>query len=71
MLSVTDRSRPYRYLLPTVARDLAQTQQLGYVGSLMRQVILNVHKAYHPILLRYGMDQEVLDEWSRIIEEGV
>jgi hypothetical protein len=43
---------------------------LGYAGALLRQGILNVHRAYHPILLRHGMDQDTLDEWSRKIDQG-
>lgn len=36
----------------------------------MRQIILNIHRAWHPNLLRFGMQKETLDEWSRKIDEG-
>jgi hypothetical protein len=36
----------------------------------MRQSFLNIHRAYHSILLQHGMSQETLDEWSRHIDKG-
>lgn len=50
--------------------DRAQSELLGYAGTLMRQVLLNIHRAYHSSLLKHGMDQAVIDEWSEKIEDG-
>lgn len=47
-----------------------QTQMLQYAGMLTRLAFSKIHRAYHPILLRHGMDQETLDEWSRKADEG-
>jgi hypothetical protein len=46
------------------------TQMLQYAGTLMRQNFLNLHRAYHGILLRHGMSQEMVNEWSRQVDEG-
>jgi hypothetical protein len=53
-----------------IAEDVVETQLLKYVGTLTRQNFLNVHRAYHAILLKHGVDQETLDEWSRHTDEG-
>jgi hypothetical protein len=47
-----------------------QSQRLYYIGSLMRQVFLNIHQAFHGILLKHGLDQATLDQWSAKVEEG-
>ncbi|KAG8825267.1 hypothetical protein FRC17_008766 [Serendipita sp. 399] len=49
--------------------DLNQTQTLRYVGVLMRQNFLNIHRAYHAILRKHGMQQGVLDDWSKLVDE--
>jgi hypothetical protein len=36
----------------------------------MRQVFLNIHRAYHAILLRHGMTREKVEEWSQNADEG-
>ncbi|KAG8835431.1 hypothetical protein FRC17_003330 [Serendipita sp. 399] len=46
-----------------------QTQTLQYVGVLMRQNFLNLHRAYHAILRKHGMQQQVLDEWAKMVDE--
>jgi hypothetical protein len=53
-----------------VAEDHIETQLLKYVGTLIRQNLLSIHHAFHAILLKHGMDQETLDEWSRFVDEG-
>lgn len=55
---------------PRLGTDLAETQILRYAGTLVRQNFLNIHRAWHPILRQYHMDQETLDEWSRQVETG-
>ncbi|KAG8816468.1 hypothetical protein FRC17_000326 [Serendipita sp. 399] len=47
-----------------------QTQTLQYVGILMRQNFLNLHRAFHAILRKHGMQQHVLEEWARQVDEG-
>ncbi|KAG8825269.1 hypothetical protein FRC17_008768 [Serendipita sp. 399] len=51
------------------ADDPIQSQTLQYVGILMRQNFLNLHRAYHAILRKHGMQQNVLDEWARMTDE--
>jgi len=53
-----------------IAEDAGETQLLKYVGVLMLQNFLNVHRAFHSILLKHGMDQETLNEWSAHVDEG-
>lgn len=36
----------------------------------MRQGMLKIHRAWHANLLRFGMDQQLIDEWSRKVDEG-
>jgi len=43
---------------------------LQYVGVLMRQNLLSIHRAFHAIMLDHGMDQATLDDWSRHVHEG-
>ena len=50
--------------------SIGESQLLQYVGVLMRQNLLSLNRAYHAILLKHGMDQATLDEWSKHIEEG-
>jgi hypothetical protein len=50
--------------------DINQSQQLMFAGALMRQVFMNIHRAYHAILLRHGMDQATLNVWSEKVEKG-
>ncbi|KIM25817.1 hypothetical protein M408DRAFT_204621 [Serendipita vermifera MAFF 305830] len=49
--------------------DLGETQLLQYVGILMRQNLSSIHRAYHGIMLKAGMDQATLDEWSNNVEK--
>lgn len=42
---------------------------LQYVGVLIRQVFMNIHRAYHSILLKHGMSREKLEEWSQNADE--
>lgn len=51
--------------------DLAQTQQLGYAGSLIRQGFTNLHRGYHGILGRHGLDSAKLEGWSKKVDEGM
>ncbi|KAG8835432.1 hypothetical protein FRC17_003331 [Serendipita sp. 399] len=51
------------------ANDLNQTQTLQYAGILMRQNFLSIHRAFHAILRKHGMQQEVLDEWAKMVDE--
>jgi hypothetical protein len=36
----------------------------------MRQIFFDVHRAYHAILLKHGMDQVTPDDWSNLVDEG-
>ncbi|PVG03326.1 hypothetical protein CPB86DRAFT_793754 [Serendipita vermifera] len=51
--------------------SVTETQMLQYAGILMRQNLLNIHRAYHPILVRHGMDPAVLEEWSLKADEEI
>lgn len=65
--------RPFQVLLLCSlfsAHDPLQTQLLQYVGTIMRQNCSNLHRAFHPILLKHGMSQEVLNNWSKHTQEG-
>jgi hypothetical protein len=53
-----------------VDTNAAHLQQLQYAGALIRQVFLNIHKAYHGILVKNGMCQKVLDAWSAKVDDG-
>lgn len=53
-----------------VGRNNAETQLLQYVGILMRQNLRSIQRAYHAIMLKQGMDQATLDEWSDHVDEG-
>lgn len=52
------------------ASDPGANQALRYVGLLMRQVFLNIHRAYHVILRKYGIPVETLEAWSSNIDQG-
>lgn len=52
------------------ASDPTEDQVLRYAGILMQQVFLNLHKAFHPILLRHAMKSETLNDWSQQAEKG-
>jgi hypothetical protein len=58
-------------LVLVVGSDPSETQLLQYVGVLMRQNLLIIHRAYHAIMLKHGMDQATLDDWSNHVDEGV
>jgi hypothetical protein len=53
-----------------VAETLDETHVLQYVGVLMRQVFLNIHRAYHSILLRHGLTRAKVEQWSQDADEG-
>lgn len=42
---------------------------LRYVGMLIRQDFLNIHRAWHSILLRHGVTQAALSSWSNHVDE--
>ncbi|KIM25818.1 hypothetical protein M408DRAFT_330998 [Serendipita vermifera MAFF 305830] len=50
-------------------KDLEETQLLQCAGVFMHQNISSVHRAYHGIMLKAGMDQATLDEWSRNVDK--
>lgn len=50
-------------------QNQAENDALLYAGILMRQNILKVHRAFHSMFLRFGMDQATLDEWSQRADE--
>jgi hypothetical protein len=37
----------------------------------MQKVFLDLHRGYQSKLLQHGLDQSVLDEWSRNVDEGM
>jgi hypothetical protein len=39
-------------------------------GTLIHEVFLKMNRTVHPILLRHGINQETLDEWSHNVDEG-
>jgi hypothetical protein len=47
-----------------------ETQMLKYAGILMRQNFLSVHRAYHPMLLKQGVDPTTLKDWSENVQRG-
>lgn len=46
-----------------------EDQTLKHIGALMQDVILRLHRATHPVMLRYGIQQKVIDEMSRRTDE--
>ncbi|CAG8752948.1 4405_t:CDS:2, partial [Acaulospora colombiana] len=46
-----------------------ETQLLQYAGESIRKGFMNIHHAYHSKLLQHGLSQDVLNEWSRNIDE--
>lgn len=46
------------------SKNPIEAQYLHYVGSLMRQDIKSGHRAVHPLLIRTGWTQEVVNKWS-------
>jgi hypothetical protein len=56
--------------LSFVGSDPSENQILQYVGLLTRQNFLSIHRAYHAIMLKHGMDQATLDEWSKHVDQG-
>jgi len=50
--------------------DSGETKLLQDTGQLMHENILTVHRGYHSILLKHGMDRATLDDWARHIDEG-
>lgn len=45
------------------------TQRLGYVGALMRQDFMRVHRAGHPVMKRLGWEAEKLEKWSELADK--
>lgn len=48
-----------------------EDQALKYVGVLMRQVALSVHRGYEAMIKRFGVTQETLDAWTDLVDEGM
>ncbi|PVF94110.1 hypothetical protein CPB86DRAFT_800707 [Serendipita vermifera] len=46
-----------------------ETGLLQYAGESIRKGFMNIHRAYHSKLLGHGLSQDVLNEWSRNIDE--
>ncbi|CAG8654561.1 12761_t:CDS:2, partial [Acaulospora colombiana] len=47
------------------------SQRLQLAGLLLQKTFLSSHLAWHPILLKHGMKEHVLTEWSRNIDYGL
>ncbi|PVF91452.1 hypothetical protein CPB86DRAFT_830580 [Serendipita vermifera] len=48
--------------------DPVKTHKLQIVGALMQQNFLNIHLALHPMLLKYGVERNTVEGWSRNVE---
>ncbi|CCA67105.1 hypothetical protein PIIN_00939 [Serendipita indica DSM 11827] len=46
-----------------------ETQQLGYVGALIRQDLMSAHRAGHAVLKRLGWEPDRLDRWSELTDK--
>lgn len=46
-----------------------QTQQLGYIGALMRQDLMSAHRAGHAVMKRLGWDPAKLNKWSELADK--
>ncbi|PVF94113.1 hypothetical protein CPB86DRAFT_64242 [Serendipita vermifera] len=44
--------------------DPVNTRKLQIVGTLMQQAFLTIHLAFHPIILKYGVERNTVEEWS-------
>ncbi|PVF93103.1 hypothetical protein CPB86DRAFT_790500 [Serendipita vermifera] len=44
------------------------SQRLKLAGSLLQKAFLSLHLSWHPALLRRGMNQDVLTEWSQNVD---
>lgn len=53
---------------PESSNDSEQ-QNLRYAGSLMRQDLMQVSRAWHPILKLYGIHQVTLNRWSERVDK--
>lgn len=51
------------------ARDLDTQQRVLYVGSLIRQDMMRANRSWHPMLRKYGIPQDTLNEWSKRIDD--
>ncbi|KAG8828601.1 hypothetical protein FRC17_007478, partial [Serendipita sp. 399] len=49
--------------------DPIASQQLKYVGALIRQDLMSVQRAGHAVMKRIGWPPETLNEWSRKADE--
>ncbi|CCA67628.1 hypothetical protein PIIN_01456 [Serendipita indica DSM 11827] len=47
----------------------SEQQQLRYAGALMRQDLIQLSRAWHPILKVSGIDQATLDRWSERVDK--
>lgn len=56
---------------PCAANVQEEDETLKRIGVQMQEVVLSLHKAYRPVLLRYNIPQDVLDDWSRRADEGM
>lgn len=54
----------------TIAENPTDNQALKYAGILSRQGFHQSHRAFHAILRRSGLQQAIIDEWSRRADQG-
>jgi hypothetical protein len=48
----------------------AKARKLQVAGTLMQNSLLDVHVAWQTFLLRHGVDNEIVQEWSRNTDHG-
>ncbi|PVF98011.1 S-adenosyl-L-methionine-dependent methyltransferase, partial [Serendipita vermifera] len=48
--------------------DPMKARKLQIVGTLMHENFLNVHSAFYPMLLKYGVEGNTVEEWSRNVD---
>ncbi|PVF94112.1 hypothetical protein CPB86DRAFT_789362 [Serendipita vermifera] len=51
-----------------VDTDPVKARKLQVAGTLMQQASLSLHLAFHPILLKHGVDRNTIEEWSRNVD---
>ncbi|CCA67627.1 hypothetical protein PIIN_01455 [Serendipita indica DSM 11827] len=49
--------------------DALEQQELRYAGTLLQQDLMQVSRAWTPLLKLYGINQETLDRWSERIQK--
>jgi hypothetical protein len=60
----------YYIIITPIDSNPVKARKLQIVGTLMQQAFLSLHVARHPILLKYGMEEETLKEWTRKTDHG-